>query len=273
MPPQNESLEVFRWLIVICTIVLTVVSFLDDLRDLSPISRLLLQSGAVIACIEFLPGPVFQGLIGSIPDTILSVVIWLWFINLFNFMDGIDGIAGVQTLSIGLGIYLIGAINMPFDASHGQALVLAAAAIGFLLWNWHPARIFLGDVGSIPLGFLLGWLLLNLASNGFWQAALILPLYYLVDSTWTLIQRILRGMIVWKPHKEHFYQLAVSRGRSHSQVSSAIGVAIIALVCLAIFSTMPFASFLLKWILIGIAAIVVGVLLAWMVFGGQKKTT
>ena len=273
LPPQNESLEVFRWLIVICTIVLTVVSFLDDLRDLSPISRLLLQSGAVIACIEFLPGPVFQGLIGSIPDTILSVVIWLWFINLFNFMDGIDGIAGVQTLSIGLGIYLIGAINMPFDASHGQALVLAAAAIGFLLWNWHPARIFLGDVGSIPLGFLLGWLLLNLASNGFWQAALILPLYYLVDSTWTLIQRILRGMIVWKPHKEHFYQLAVSRGRSHSQVSSAIGVAIIALVCLAIFSTMPFASFLLKWILIGIAAIVVGVLLAWMVFGGQKKTT
>ena len=97
--------------------------------------------------------------------------------------------------------------------------------------------------------------------------------YYLVDSTWTLIQRILRGMIVWKPHKEHFYQLAVSRGRSHSQVSSAIGVANIALVCLAIFSTMPFASFLLKWILIGIAAIVVGVLLAWMVFGGQKKTT
>ena len=122
-------------------------------------------------------------------------------------MDGIDGIAGIQTLSIGLGIYIIGAINMPFDASHGQALVLAAAAIGFLAWNWHPARIFLGDVGSIPMGFLVGWLLLNLASNGFWQAALILQFYYLVDSTLTLIKRIMKGMVVWQPHKEHFYQV------------------------------------------------------------------
>ena len=273
LPPQNKSFEVIRWLIIICAIILTVVSFLDDLRDLSPISRLLLQSGAVIACIEFLPGPVFQGLIGAIPDTILSVVIWIWFINLFNFMDGIDGIAGIQTLSIGLGIYIIGAINMPFDASHGQALVLAAAAIGFLAWNWHPARIFLGDVGSIPMGFLVGWLLLNLASNGFWQAALILPFYYLVDSTLTLIKRIMKGMVVWQPHKEHFYQVAVSRGRSHSQVSSAVGIANVALVCLALFSTMPSTSFLLKWILIGIAAIVVGALIAWMVIGGQKETT
>ena len=74
LPPQNKSFEVIRWLIIICAIILTVVSFLDDLRDLSPISRLLLQSGAVIACIEFLPGPVFQGLIGAIPDTILSVL-------------------------------------------------------------------------------------------------------------------------------------------------------------------------------------------------------
>ncbi|MFB0922104.1 MAG: glycosyl transferase, partial [Alphaproteobacteria bacterium] len=86
---------------------------------------------------------------------------------------------------------------------------------------WHPARIFLGDIGSISLGYLLGWLLLSLAVSGHLQAAIILPLYYLVDATLTLLRRLQRGDKVWQAHREHYYQKAVQNGRSHAQVSRA----------------------------------------------------
>src|SRR3546814_9909535 len=99
---------------------------------------------------------------------------------------------------------------------------IAAAAAGFLWWNWHPAKVFLGDVGSVPLGFMLGWLLLGLAAAGHWAPALILPLYYLADATITLACRALRRERVWRAHREHFYQRAVQRGRSHATVSRAV---------------------------------------------------
>ena len=89
---------------------------------------------------------------------------------------------------------------------------------GFLVWNWAPARIFLGDVGSVPLGYLLGFLLLATASRGHWKIALILPLYFLADATITLLRRLLRGERVWLPHREHFYQQAVRRGLGHAAV-------------------------------------------------------
>ncbi len=116
-------------------------------------------------------------------------------------------------------------------------LALLAGALGFLWWNWHPARIFLGDVGSVPLGFLIGWLLLVLAKNGHWQAALILPLYYLADATITLIRRALRGEKVWQAHREHFYQQAVRRGLSHADVVRHVLALNLVLVLLAVAAT------------------------------------
>jgi UDP-N-acetylmuramyl pentapeptide phosphotransferase/UDP-N-acetylglucosamine-1-phosphate transferase len=86
------------------------------------------------------------------------------------------------------------------------------------VWNWSPARIFLGDVGSAPLGYLLGFLLLDLALRGFWKVALILPLYFLADATITLIRRLLRGERVWQAHREHYYQRAVQGGLDHATV-------------------------------------------------------
>src|SRR5262249_59322582 len=94
----------------------------------------------------------------------------------------------------------------------------AAASVGFLVWNWAPARIFLGDVGSVPLGYLLGFLLLALAWSGYWKIALILPLYFLADATITLCRRLVRGERVWRPHRTHFYQRAVQRGLGHADV-------------------------------------------------------
>jgi UDP-N-acetylmuramyl pentapeptide phosphotransferase/UDP-N-acetylglucosamine-1-phosphate transferase len=98
------------------------------------------------------------------------------------------------------------------------AAAIIGASIGFLVWNWSPARIFLGDVGSAPLGYLLGFLLLGVAARGYWKIVLILPLYFVADATITLARRVLRGERVWQAHREHFYQLAVRRGLGHAAV-------------------------------------------------------
>ncbi|MBO0738870.1 MAG: glycosyl transferase, partial [Alphaproteobacteria bacterium] len=146
-------------------------------------------------------------------------LLWVWWINLFNFMDGIDGLAASEAAAIGSGLLLFGLCGA--GAGSEPALLAAAvigAALGFLVWNWSPARIFLGDVGSVPLGYLLGFLLLDLAGRGFWKIALILPLYFIADATITLVRRLLRGERVWKAHREHYYQQAVRYGLGHAAV-------------------------------------------------------
>lgn len=201
---------------------LALVSFADDLRPLPPLWRLLAQIAAVAGGIAALPdsGQVFQGLLPPAADRALAGLLWLWFVNLYNFMDGIDGITGAETAFLGAGLAFLVFVNRELGNAGQVALGLAtaAAALGFLRWNWQPAKIFLGDVGSVPLGYLLGWLLLATAAAGAWKAALILPGYYLADATWTLCRRALRGEKVWRPHREHFYQKAVQRGMSHAAV-------------------------------------------------------
>ncbi len=210
------------------------LSWRDDLGGVSAVWRLA-GHGAAVALVLFIvpPGAVFQGLLPPALDLAATAVLWVWFINLFNFMDGIDGLASVETICIGGGIFAVSVVADMQGPFALFGLVAAAAALGFLSWNWAPARIFLGDVGSVPLGFLLGWLLLSLAATGQWAAALILPLYYLADSTLTLIRRGLRRQPVWKAHREHFYQHAVARGSSHGAVAGVVLAANTALVALA----------------------------------------
>jgi UDP-N-acetylmuramyl pentapeptide phosphotransferase/UDP-N-acetylglucosamine-1-phosphate transferase len=146
-------------------------------------------------------------------------LVWIWWINLFNFMDGIDGLAGSEAAAIGAGLLLFGSVGAGADpALRTLAAAVTGAAIGFLVWNWSPARIFLGDVGSVPLGYILGFFLLDLAVRRYWKIALILPLYFLADATITLARRLLRGERVWQAHREHFYQQAVRRGLGHAAV-------------------------------------------------------
>jgi len=206
--------------VLLGTVLLALVSLADDLRGLSAVLRLAVQAGAVAVGLIGLgtAGPVFQGLLPPLADRLAAALLWLWFVNLFNFMDGIDGISGVEAGSIGLGLALVAVLGGLAAELVALPVLLAAAAIGFLAWNWPPARLFLGDVGSIPLGYLLGWLLLAGAAQGQWAAALILPLYYLADATVTLAKRGLRGAKVWQAHREHFYQRAVQGGLSHGAV-------------------------------------------------------
>ncbi len=207
---------------------LAAISWLDDLDGLSPITRLVAQAAAIAIGLTALPadhiglrdafGPV-------LPELVLGLL-WLWWVNAFNFMDGIDGLAGSEAAAIGAGLLLLGSFGAAADPT--LALLAAAvlgAALGFLRWNWAPARIFLGDVGSVPLGYLTGFLLLSLAEGGNWAAALILPLYFLADATITLVRRLLRGERVWQAHREHFYQRAVARGADHAAVVTRVAVA------------------------------------------------
>ena len=106
--------------------------------------------------------------------------------------------------------------------------------LAFLCWNWHPAQLFLGDVGSVPLGYLLGWLLLDLAGQGLWAPALILPLYYLADATITLGRRILRGDRVWEAHRQHFYQRALGADGDHGAVARLVLVVDAQLIVMAL---------------------------------------
>jgi len=214
---------------------LALISFVDDLRNLPAAIRLLAHFAAVVGALQFFPphALVFQGLLPPLADRVAAALLWVWFVNLYNFMDGIDGITGVETASIGIGVAAVALI-----AGNGPpwpGLVAAAVAIGFLRFNWHPARVFLGDCGSVPLGYAIGWLLLVLARDGLWAPALILPLYYLADATATLMRRAARGEALWRAHRDHFYQRAL-RGNDHAAVVRLVLAGDVGLVALALLS-------------------------------------
>jgi UDP-N-acetylmuramyl pentapeptide phosphotransferase/UDP-N-acetylglucosamine-1-phosphate transferase len=210
---RTESMPSGVFGIVLGAVLLAAVSWFDDLRGLSPIVRLLAQAAAVAVGILVLPGPRDLFYLAAIG------LVWIWWINLFNFMDGIDGLAGTEAAAIGAGLLLFAGVGAGADpALRTLAAAVTGAAIGFLVWNWSPARIFLGDIGSVPLGYVLGFLLLDLAARGRWTIAVILPLYFLADATITLVRRLLRGERVWQAHREHFYQHAVRRGLGHAAV-------------------------------------------------------
>jgi UDP-N-acetylmuramyl pentapeptide phosphotransferase/UDP-N-acetylglucosamine-1-phosphate transferase len=248
---------------------LAILSWWDDRGGLSPGLRLLVQACAVAAGIAGLPGAggVFQGLLPPTLDILAAALLWLWFVNLFNFMDGIDGIAGSEAAAIGGGIAVL-AWSYPDRIGLGAGLLgatLAGGAVGFLYWNWHPAKLFMGDVGSVPLGYLLGWLLLALAGAGLWAPALILPLYFLADASWTLLRRLLRGDRIWEAHREHFYQRAVQAGLSHVMVVRRVILADLCFVALALWAAAGTV-----WLALICAVAIVGLLLVSLSRAGES---
>ena len=167
-------------------------------------------------------------------------------------MDGIDGITSTQTIAICVGFILIGFVQIP--------LIIIFALLGFLIHNWHPAKIFMGDVGSVPLGYIIGVMLIILAKSGFLISAIILPLYYLADSTITITKRLLARKKIWEAHSEHYYQQAVRAGKSHSSVVKMISFANILLIICAVIAA---HSEYQIYALIG-AILIVAVLLCWL---------
>lgn len=251
----------------ISMVILGAVSFADDLTGLPVKMRMVVQMVAVFLGLLLLPIHILVPEYVWLPHWLLYIVIalsWLWFINLYNFMDGIDGITGVETISIALGVALIAFVtgHVPLAA---YAVIVAGATLGFLFLNWHPAAIFMGDVGSVVLGFVTGWLLLQLALYGHIVAALILPGYYLADSGITLLKRLIAKENIFEAHSKHYYQQAVKAGRSHAEVSIMIAKLNLVLMALALISALyP----MMGWVCAPLAiAAIVAVL---RLFGGKR---
>lgn len=206
------ALQPLLWLAA----VLALISLLDDLRSLPARVRLLAHLGtAALYVFTVLPAPTF-------PVGVMLVLILAWGINLYNFMDGANGLAGGMAL---IGFAFLGcAAWLGGDAQLALfALTIAAAALGFLLFNFHPARIFLGDCGSIPLGFLAGALSLWGWRNGTWDWLLPVLAFspFLADATVTLLKRAVSGQKFWRAHRDHYYQRLIRQGWSHRRLALA----------------------------------------------------
>jgi UDP-N-acetylmuramyl pentapeptide phosphotransferase/UDP-N-acetylglucosamine-1-phosphate transferase len=231
--PLNQD-EVF---LMMAAALIAAIGALEDVKGMDWRLRLGGQTiAAIIAVYSGAWSPVILSADLAWLDRILVAIALLWFVNLYNFMDGIDGLAASETVIVCLGVVGVAAVSGIGGGLGGKAAVLSGAALGFLAWNWHPARIFLGDVGSLALGFLVALLLVDLARGGMLAAAVILPGYFILDATVTLIRRALRGEPFWQPHREHAYQRAVQAGMSHAGVVVRIAGLDLVLVALALFS-------------------------------------
>ena len=188
-------------------IVLIAISLIDDLRGMPALLRLLIQAGAAAAWVWLADAAI---------EPAIAVVIIVWAVNLYNFMDGSDGLAGAMTV-IGFGSYAAAAW-LAGNAAAGSLLALAAAAVPFLFYNVPPARLFMGDAGSVPLGFLAAIFGLTGWIERWWPAwfPLLVFLPFIADASVTLVRRLVRGARVWHAHREHCYQRLVRLGWGHA---------------------------------------------------------
>jgi len=203
------------------------VGWLDDRRGLSALVRLCFHFLAAIWAVSWLGGVPslsmgFTELNLSCWGSVVAVVGLVWMINLYNFMDGIDGIAGIEAVSVSA----TAAILLWSQASNlgMSSLLLTVTVLGFLLWNWPPAKIFMGDVGSGFLGFVFAVLAIWSEKSG--AVPLLIWLFllsvFIVDATVTLVKRMIRGEKLYKAHRSHVYQLAVQAGYNHKQVTLTV---------------------------------------------------
>ena len=218
------------------SLVLAVLGAWDDIRPLPALPRFAVQVLAVGATVYALPGDVriLPGLMPMAVERALITVGGVWFVNLTNFMDGLDWITAAQFVPMCAGLAVLAAIGAAPAAAGLVAAALMGALAGFMPANKPVARLFLGDVGSLPIGLLAAYALIRLAGEGHLLAALMLPLYYLADATITLLRRLARGEKVWEAHRSHFYQQATARGLSVMGVVSRVALANLVLVVLAI---------------------------------------
>lgn len=253
---------------------IAVLGFLDDHGHIAARWRLLGHFAASIWALYLLNGLPAIMLFGinvqlSWFGHILAVLYLVWLLNLYNFMDGIDGIASVEAICTCLGaclLYWLGG----FEALIMAPLVLAIAVAGFLYWNFPPARIFMGDAGSGFLGITLGLLSLQAAwtSPKLIWGWLILLGAFIVDATVTLIRRLLRGDKVYEAHRSHAYQFASRQYGRHMPVTLVVAA-------INVFWLLPLAACVVLWDLDGALALVVAyvplVLLALRFHAGELE--
>ncbi|HMM79479.1 MAG TPA: glycosyltransferase family 4 protein [Pyrinomonadaceae bacterium] len=249
---------------LIGAVLIVVVSWIDDVRDLPPAIRIAVHViAAALLLIDRGSYPIFVGgemtEVSTVLEFIVSLLFIVWFINAYNFMDGIDGIAGVQSLAASAGWCALGVIAEE-PAVAVLACVIFATSLSFLLFNWQPAKIFMGDAGSAFLGFTFSGIgLLAPPGSGIrilaFPVACLLLWPFMFDAFYTLVKRLLRHEKIWHAHRNHIYQQLVIRGYSHATVSIFYGVLALSITIIAV--TMPAIghSLVPAWIAAGAAGV------------------
>ncbi|MGE3592732.1 MAG: glycosyltransferase family 4 protein, partial [Arcobacter sp.] len=229
--------------------VISIVSFFDDIYELSPKLRLIIQAIVAIGGLYFLGG--FETLTFGIFDiqnpiftNIFAFFMIIWFINLYNFLDGINGYAGSESLFLAVAGFIL------FGGNH--FLVLAVAVLGFLYWNWNKAKIFMGDVGSTLLGYNVAIFTIYYANQeptNFWIWIILFSVYWF-DATLTLIRRKLNKEKLSQAHKKNAYQRLTQAGWSHYKVTNySIGLNLV-LFSIVYFVSNIFVAFILALIVL-----------------------
>jgi UDP-N-acetylmuramyl pentapeptide phosphotransferase/UDP-N-acetylglucosamine-1-phosphate transferase len=225
------------------SLLIAIVGFIDDVRPIPVLPRLTLQAAAVGAILFTASSDLRIAPASPLwIERCLLLLAGLWFVNLVNFMDGLDWMTAAEVVPITGAMVLLGLLG---DLSLSATIVAAAlggAMIGFAPFNRPVAKVFLGDVGSLPIGLLLGWCLLQLVYREHLAAALLLPLYYLADATVTLLRRLAKRELVWTAHRSHFYQRATDEGFTVLRVVTEVFALNVGLAALAIASTMTHSS-------------------------------
>jgi len=230
----------FGWhtkVLLVCALLIAVISFVDDMRDLSVALRLSLQ-GLLSLILVFFVGPVpLANLLPIWASVMLSCIGLMWLLNLYNFMDGIDGLAASEAVVVCFAAAGVLVINNAGGSVIFLTIALAGSALGFLVWNWSPAKLFMGDSGSVFLGFSIGGLALittqgELLTISVW---LILLAVFIADASYTLSRRLFTGQDIFQAHRSHGYQILADHWASHAKVSLLyMGINIVWLVPLAI---------------------------------------
>jgi len=204
------------WWLVVPLIGLFIVSLLDDMQGLPVRKRLLAHLAAAAILVGGAGLLTQQGIVIAIVVLLFTV----WMTNLYNFMDGSDGLAGGMAL-FGFSMYGIAALMNHNDVFAMLNFTIGAAALGFLYNNFHPAKVFMGDAGSIPLGFLAAGMGLWGWQMGCWATWFPLLVFspFIMDASVTLVKRTLRGVKITEAHREHYYQRLIQLGWGHHSVA------------------------------------------------------
>lgn len=264
----NSALLQLPFAVFSACIIIAIVGAADDIRPVPVLPRLLLQAVAVGTVVSIIPsGLQIFPMLPLWLERGIVLIAGLWFVNLVNFMDGLDWMTVSETIPTAGALILLGTLGVLPPTATLVAATLGGAMLGFAPFNRPVAKVFLGDVGSLPIGLLLGWCLLELAYRGQFVAALLLPLYYLADATVTMLRRLAVGEKIWTAHRSHFYQCATDRGFTVLDVVRTVFVLNLGLATLAITST-AVSSTTAKTSLLGAGALAT----AWVMFRFSRRS-
>ncbi|MGB0056440.1 MAG: glycosyl transferase [Methyloceanibacter sp.] len=248
---------------------LMVLGLADDAHALPVSWRFIGQTLAALVMVLSLPEGLrlFTGFLPFIVERALLVLGTVWLVNAVNFLDGLDWITAAQVVPMTLGVAMLAGFNAVPASVGFLALVLLGAMLGFAPFNKHPAKVFLGDAGSLPVGLLLAFMLIYVAGTDL-AAALLLALYAVADSTITLIRRALNGEHIFSAHRSHFYQRAVIAGMTPPQVTTRIFLLGLLLASLAI-AAVILDSTIADIVLLGLGAVATGCVLHVLARGAR----